>query len=41
MKRHFLHASQLSFDHPESDERMSFESPLPKNLQNIQKKLKL
>lgn len=32
LSRTFLHASRLSFDHPFSGERMSFESPLPLKL---------
>lgn len=30
--RHFLHAAKLSFDHPATAERMSFDSPLPADL---------
>ncbi len=40
LKRHFLHAAELCFDHPQSGERLCFESPLPAGLQNILDKLK-
>jgi 23S rRNA pseudouridine1911/1915/1917 synthase len=40
LKRHFLHAAELSFDHPISGERLHFESPLPPGLQNILEKLR-
>jgi 23S rRNA-/tRNA-specific pseudouridylate synthase len=30
--RHFLHAAQLGFTHPRTDERMEFSSPLPPEL---------
>ena len=40
MKRHFLHAAELSFDHPRTGEPMAFESPLDSGLQNILSKLK-
>jgi 23S rRNA pseudouridine1911/1915/1917 synthase len=40
LKRQFLHASEISFDHPTSGERMHFESPLPVGLQNLLDKLK-
>ncbi len=33
MKRHFLHAAKLAFTHPVTGERLSFESPLPADLQ--------
>jgi 23S rRNA-/tRNA-specific pseudouridylate synthase len=39
MKRFFLHAFRISFDHPTSGERLSFEAPLPVGLQNILDKL--
>lgn len=32
IKRQFLHASRLAFDHPVSSERMEFEAPLPADL---------
>jgi len=38
VSRHLLHASKLSFDHPESGSRMTFESPLPKDIQEFIKK---
>jgi 23S rRNA pseudouridine1911/1915/1917 synthase len=40
MKRNFLHAAYLAFDHPETGERMSFESALPVGLQNVMDKLR-
>ncbi len=40
LKRNFLHASRLAFDHPRTEERMVFESALPANLQNILEKLR-
>ena len=40
LKRQFLHASEVSFDHPTTGERMHFESPLPPGLQNLLSKLK-
>lgn len=35
MKRLFLHAAHLAFDHPETGERMTFDSELPAGLQQI------
>jgi 23S rRNA pseudouridine1911/1915/1917 synthase len=32
LTRPFLHAAELSFDHPASGERVTFESPLPADL---------
>jgi len=32
LKRQFLHAHRLAFDHPETGERLAFESPLPADL---------
>jgi 23S rRNA pseudouridine1911/1915/1917 synthase len=40
LKRQFLHATELAFDHPTTGERMEFSSPLPENLQNILDKLR-
>ena len=40
LRRQFLHASALAFDHPTSGERLHFESPLPPGLQNILDKLR-
>jgi 23S rRNA pseudouridine1911/1915/1917 synthase len=40
MNRHFLHAAKLAFDHPVTGERLSFESPLPPNLQGHLERLK-
>lgn len=40
LKRNFLHAHKLAFDHPRSGERLNFESPLPVGLQNILSKLR-
>ena len=39
LKRHFLHAAELSFDHPETGERLHFSAPLPPDLQNLLDKL--
>jgi len=33
--RPFLHAAQLAFDHPATGERLSFEAPLPADLQGV------
>ena len=33
--RHFLHAAYLEFDHPASGKRVSFQSPLPPDLQSL------
>ncbi len=33
MPRHALHAAGLSFDHPETRERLSFDAPLPTDMQ--------
>lgn len=35
LKRMFLHAARLSFDHPLTGERLSFEAPLPDDLQRF------
>ena len=40
LKRQFLHAAELAFDHPTTGERLAFSSPLPDNLQNILDKLR-
>lgn len=40
LKRHFLHAAELRFDHPATGERLSFTSDLPASLQNILDKLR-
>lgn len=40
MRRHFLHAARLSFDHPVTGETLTFESPLPIGLQAIMAKLR-
>jgi len=40
MKRNFLHASELSFDHPTTGERMTFTSELPAGLKNVMEKLR-
>lgn len=39
LKRLFLHAYRISFDHPVTGERLTFESPLPVGLQDILNKL--
>ena len=41
LKRHFLHAAYLAFDHPRTGERMVFETPLPPELQNALDSLRL
>lgn len=35
LKRMFLHAARLSFDHPLTGQRLSFEAPLPDDLQDF------
>ncbi|WP_228845434.1 RluA family pseudouridine synthase [Phototrophicus methaneseepsis] len=40
LKRQFLHASELAFDHPATGERLHFTSELPVGLQNILDKLR-
>jgi 23S rRNA pseudouridine1911/1915/1917 synthase len=40
LKRHFLHAAELSFDHPRTGERLHFESLLPPGLANVLEKLR-
>lgn len=40
LKRNFLHASELAFDHPTTGERLRFTSELPVGLQDIMKKLR-
>ena len=40
LKRNFLHAAKLSFDHPDSGERMTFEVEMPVGLRNILEKLR-
>lgn len=40
LKRNFLHAAELAFDHPVTGERLRFTSELPKNLQNVMDKLR-
>jgi 23S rRNA pseudouridine1911/1915/1917 synthase len=40
MKRNFLHAAELAFDHPRTGERMHFTSELPAGLKNIMDKLR-
>lgn len=40
LKRQFLHASELAFDHPTTGERMRFASDLPVGLQNMLDKLR-
>ncbi|MBA3875046.1 MAG: RluA family pseudouridine synthase [Chloroflexota bacterium] len=40
LKRQFLHAAELSFDHPTTGERLKFESALPVGLQNTLDKLR-
>jgi 23S rRNA pseudouridine1911/1915/1917 synthase len=40
LKRTFLHAAKLCFDHPISGERLCFESPIPGGLQNVMDKFR-
>lgn len=40
LKRNFLHASELAFDHPRTGERMSFSSDLPRGLKGVMEKLR-
>lgn len=40
LKRNFLHAAELSFDHPTTGERMTFNSELPVGLKNVMDKLR-
>jgi 23S rRNA pseudouridine1911/1915/1917 synthase len=40
MKRNFLHASELAFNHPTTGERLHFKSELPIGLQNVMEKLR-
>lgn len=40
LKRNFLHAHKLAFDHPRTGERLTFESAMPVGLQNILSKLR-
>lgn len=35
LERQFLHACYLGFRHPESDEQVAFESPLPRELREV------
>lgn len=40
LKRNFLHAAELAFEHPVTSEELRFTSPLPKGLQNVMDKLR-
>lgn len=40
LKRQFLHAAELGFDHPETGERLHFTSELPVSLTDLMKKLR-
>ena len=40
LKRQFLHAAELAFDHPTTGDRLQFTAPLPAGLQNILDKLR-
>ena len=40
LKRQFLHAHELAFDHPMTGERLRFAAPLPASLQNVLDKLR-
>ena len=39
LSRHFLHASAIAFSHPQSDQRVSFEAPLPDELVRITREI--
>ncbi|MGH9947635.1 MAG: RluA family pseudouridine synthase [Pyrinomonadaceae bacterium] len=39
MDRFFLHAEKLTFTHPQTREKMKFESPLPEEIENLLKEL--
>ncbi|EHL2679767.1 RluA family pseudouridine synthase, partial [Listeria monocytogenes] len=36
----FLHAAKLGFDHPTTNERMTFEAPLPSSFEKALKSLR-
>jgi 23S rRNA pseudouridine1911/1915/1917 synthase len=40
LKRHWLHAARLTFDHPISGQRLTFEAPLPAELTDVLAKLR-
>jgi 23S rRNA pseudouridine955/2504/2580 synthase len=40
LKRLFLHAASLTFEHPDSGERLRIEAPLPAELENVLEQLK-
>ena len=40
MKRQFLHAQRLAFEHPATGERLAFEAELPDGLRNVMDKLR-
>ena len=40
LKRHALHAYRLSFKHPDTGDRMTFESPFPEELQELLEKVR-
>lgn len=40
LKRHFLHAAELSFDHPTTGQRLHFSAPLPAGLEDVLTKLR-
>jgi 23S rRNA pseudouridine1911/1915/1917 synthase len=41
LKRVFLHAAELCFDHPVTGERVCFETPLPGGLKNVLDKMRI
>jgi 23S rRNA pseudouridine1911/1915/1917 synthase len=41
LPRHALHASEIRFMHPVSEEMMTFKSPLPKDLQGFLDEMKV
>jgi len=40
LKRNFLHAAKIAFDHPSTGDRVEFEAPMPIALQQIMQKLR-
>jgi 23S rRNA pseudouridine1911/1915/1917 synthase len=41
VKRQMLHALQLRFSHPHSGEMLSFESPIPQDMEGLLNKLRV
>jgi 23S rRNA pseudouridine1911/1915/1917 synthase len=40
LNRQFLHAARLCFDHPQTNERLCFEAPLPDDLELVLNELR-